>query len=157
MHELRISNAALGRALGVSGQMAGKYRSGAVPSADKIPALADALGVSESELTSEITRTVGDAAVRSTSGTPRPSITDLLDDPERTRGATDGLVAVGGGLVAEGYDADGLMYAVEIVFHIRPDPRRTTHTMRPAEALSRAETGSVPRGPASTGATREAA
>ena len=60
------------------------------------------------------------------------SITDLLDDPERD--ASDpkaGLARAGGGLVARGFDADGLLYAVEIVFHLRPGSRDTHHEITP--------------------------
>lgn len=59
----------------------------------------------------------------------RPSITDMLDDPERKRpGAPPpGLARAGGSIVARGFDADGLMYAVEISFYVRPDARETHH------------------------------
>ena len=60
--------------------------------------------------------------------TSRRSITDMLDDPERhASNPKAGLVRAGGGLVARGFDADGLLYAVEIVFHLRPGSRDTHH------------------------------
>lgn len=52
MHELRLSNAELGRRIGVSGQMASLYRTGAIPGSDKLGPLAKALGVSEEYLSS---------------------------------------------------------------------------------------------------------
>ena len=72
-------------------------------------------------------RALGD----SSGGEPLPtgSVTDMLDDPERRSGAGS-LVRAGGGVVAEGYDADGLMYAVRVDLYVRPTARRTDHSVR---------------------------
>ena len=69
---------------------------------------------------------------RERSATParRPSITEMLDSPEaRASDPMHGLARAGGSIVAKGYDDDGLMYAVEIVFHVRPDARESRHEM----------------------------
>lgn len=78
---------------------------------------------------------------------PGASITDLLDDPEAR--PAHGLVRVAGHFVAKGYDDDGLMYAVEIAFHVRPEPRVTRH----ATGLTRAGTAPARPGRAASAAT----
>jgi len=54
MHRLRLSNAELGRALGITGQATGKYRIGSEPKSKYAVALAQALGVSKEELSDQI-------------------------------------------------------------------------------------------------------
>ena len=57
-----------------------------------------------------------------------PPVTDMLDDPERKRQpGPDGLTRAASSFVAEGHDADGLMYAVELTVYLRTSPRVTQH------------------------------
>ena len=72
----------------------------------------------------------------------RPSPLDMLDSPERgalpanAPRAPEGLARAGGSIVARGYDDDGLMYAVEIAFYVRPGARETRHGLQVAEVSS---------------------
>ena len=89
------------------------------------------------------------APASSQSGSPalRPSITDMLDSPERgarppgAPSSPGGLVRAGGSIVARGYDDDGLMYAVELTFHVRPDARETKHTLSSAPSSATSSDG----------------
>jgi len=57
-------------------------------------------------------------------------IADMFSDDERrppTKLEQAGLLRVAGSVVAEGHDRDGIMYAVEVVFHVRAEPAVTTH------------------------------
>ena len=60
----------------------------------------------------------------------RPLISDMFADSETRRPTKleeQGLARIGGSVVAEGHDRDGIMYAVEVVFHVRLEPTVTTH------------------------------
>ena len=67
----------------------------------------------------------GKAAGPTDTPAPTGSITDLLDDPERQSGNPfAGLSRVGRRIVTECHDEAGVVYAVEVVFHARAEPRQ---------------------------------
>ena len=58
----------------------------------------------------------------------RPSVADMMSDPEAQAGDPyAGLARLGGRFVQRGYDGDGLMYAVEVAFYVRESSADTFH------------------------------
>ena len=111
--------------------MVRRYRDGSTPAADKVESLATVLEVDQPTMMRALAGELAPGelvtvSVDTSSPARRPSITDLLDDSEAER-PIDRLARAGGSIVAKGYDDDGLMYAVEIVFHVRPDARESRH------------------------------